>query len=435
MEKEYKIKLPEPIHIKKINSKLDLFSKNNILRKWSAFDIVDTLFYLYLFNKYKQNCLIKYQGVISKRALGVELIISKSISNKDNTIYQKHLRVVSKQLSNCINKDPDSIIIPLYLKDQRDGHANLLIYRKKDHIIEHFEPHGSEFLGKSDRNIIKIRLNEFIDLLNVNLKNTHPSGLVTLVPSNVVCPYINGLQSLEEKSKQRNEGPGYCAAWSMFFTELILKNPTIPSDELLNIVITKFEKEPEKQANYLRNIITGYTNIIHQKIDKYFYFLTGSTNTIDRIIDMNKKGQLKPFLMNFDSIIDIQTELFSKPSLTKKEYIKIIQERKLKETDLYKTLEMDRQIILLNKMDQITPSPDSVSLSKTKSHNISLSSKSSSKSKKRSPTNKNKKTRKQTICPEGSKINSKTGRCNKIKVYLPCPPTRDPITHRCKRII
>ena len=70
-------------------------------------------------------------------------------------------------------------------------------------------------------------------------------------------------------------------------------------------------------------------------------------------------------------------------------------------------------------MDQIIPSPTTMSLSKTKS---------------KSKSNNNKKTRK-IICPEGSKINPATGRCNKIKVYLPCPPTRDPITHRCKRIL
>jgi hypothetical protein len=430
MEKDKKIKLPEPIHIKKINAKLDLFSKNNVLRKWAGYDIVDTLFFLYLFNKYKQNCLIKYEGVHSSRALGLELIIRKNISEKDYKIFNKHLNVVAKQLSDCINKNPEIIIIPLYLKEQINGHVNLLIYRKKDNTIEHFEPHGSEYLGGADRNLIKIRLDNFIVLLNHNLKkNNKPS--ITLVPSNIVCPYIYGLQSLEENSKQKRDSPGYCAAWSMFFTELILKNPTIPSDEILKIIIQKFEKEPEKQANYLRNLITGYINIIHQKIDKYFYFLTGSKNTIDTMIDLNKRGNLKSALINYETLIDIQTVLFSNSSLTKKEYIKILEDKLLRITNANEKLEIDRKIIYLNKMDQISPSPDSVSLSKSKSHNISSSS---SKSKKRSPTNNNKKTRKQTVCPEGSKINPETGRCNKIKVYLPCPPTRDPITHRCKRI-
>ena len=437
MEKDNKIKLPQPIHIKKINSKLDLFSKNNVLRKWAGYDIIDTLFYLYLFNKYKQNCLIKYKGVYSNRALGVELIINKTIPQKDKFIYNKHLRVVSKQLSDCINKNPDSIIIPLYLKQtQTAGHANLLIYRKKDNCIEHFEPHGSEYLGSAERNIIKIQLNNFIDLLNNYLK-TNNKPLITLISSNIVCPYIYGLQALEEQSTLPSNSPGYCAAWSMFFTELTLKNPTIPSDELLNIIINKFEKEPEKQRDYLRNIILGYVNIIHQKIEKYFYFLTGSKNTVDKIADMNKKGQLKPVLMNFDAVINIQTELFNNTSLTKKGYIEILKDRQLKETDTNKILDIDREIILLNKMDQIIPSPDSPSpdSSNLKSYNISSSSKSTSKSKKLSPK-KGKKTRKKVIvCPQGSQINTKTGRCNKIKVYPACPPTRDPITHRCKRII
>ena len=181
----------------------------------------------------------------------------------------------------------------------------------------------------------------------------------------------------------------------------------------------------------------GYVNIIHQKIEKYFYFLTGSKNTVDKIADMNKKGQLKPVLMNFDAVINIQTELFNNTSLTKKGYIEILKDRQLKETDTNKILDIDREIILLNKMDQIIPSPDSPSpdSSNLKSYNISSSSKSKSKGKSISPK-KGKKTRKKVIvCPQGSQINPKTGRCNKIKVYPACPPTRDPITHRCKRII
>jgi hypothetical protein len=76
------IKLPEPIHTKKIHEKLDLFSQDNPIRRWSGYDIIDTLFYLYLFNKYKNQCLIKYRGVISNSALGIELQIKQKMTKE-----------------------------------------------------------------------------------------------------------------------------------------------------------------------------------------------------------------------------------------------------------------------------------------------------------------------------------------------------------------
>ena len=421
--------MPEPIHIKKINTKLDFFSKTNVIRQWSGYDIIDTLFYLYLFNKYKQNCLIKYKGVNSKYSLGVELQIKTNLSRSEYSVYEKHLQMVSIKLSECIEKNPDSIVIPLYLKKSDGGHANILIYRKKDNVIEHFEPHGSKLLSANpqDNQLIETQLKLFIAMLNDQLKKKNKPP-VNLIPSNTVCPYIYGLQGLEEHSSQKRSPleRGYCAAWSMFFTELVLKNPTIPSNDLLNIIMNKFDKDIEKQRTYLRKIIIGYVNLIYNKIEKYFYFITGVKDTVENINKMIKAGQIDHFIANYNTIINIQTELFNNSSLTKKGYVEILKKRKLNTKNPDDKLEIDREIYFLEQMDQISASPVS---SKLKSHNISSSSKSS---KSKTKKGKNNKTRKIINCPQGSQLNEDTGRCNKIKVYPVCPPTRNPITNRCK---
>ena len=424
MEKTKKIKMPEPIHIKKINTKLDFFSKTNVIRQWSGYDVIDTLFYLYLFNKYKQNCLIKYKGASSKHSLGLELQIKSNLSRTEYSVYEKHLRMVSIKLSECIEKNPDSIIIPLYIKKSNGGHANILIYRKKDNVIEHFEPHGSKIITQNPQNnqLIETQLNLFIAMLNEQLKKKNKPP-VNLIPSNTVCPYIYGLQGLEEKASQKKsalEGGGYCAAWSMFFTELVLKNPTIPSDELLNIIINKFDKDIEKQRNYLRKVIIGYVNLIHNKIEKYFYFITGVKGSVDNIHEMIKANQTDNFIANYETIINIQTELFNNPSLTKKEYIEILEKKKLNTKNPDQKLEIDREIYFLNEMDQISVSPVSSNISSSKSKP------------KKGKKGKNNKTRKLIVCPQGSQINPETGKCNKIKVYPVCPLTRNPITNRCK---
>jgi len=431
MEEDKKIKLPEPLHVKKIHSKLDLFSEKNIIRRWPGYDIIDTLFYLYLFNKYKNKCLIKHKGLTSDISLGLELQIQTRILQKNK--YQEHLKSVAEQLVACIERGIASIVIPLYLKTPEGGHANILIYRKKDNVIEHFEPHGSRYLGSSDKfnKLIDKKLNEFILVLNNQLKKINKEP-VKLIPSNDVCPLIYGLQSLEETATNKIplEGGGYCAAWSMFFTELALKNPTVPSNELLNIIYNKLDKDPKKQANYLRQVIRGYVSLIYDKIEKYFYFITGTQGKIDNIIEMLNRGDYFDILFDFYLVIKIQTALLNDPSLTKKKYLEILEYRKMKTMDQRQINQINYEINMLNNMEQLlspslTPSL-SPSLSKTKSI---------SKGKQSSPKTRTRKNKKITVCPEGSKMNLETGRCNKIKVYPPCPPTRDPITHRCKRIV
>ena len=102
MEKTKKIKMPEPIHIKKINTKLDFFSKTNVIRQWSGYDVIDTLFYLYLFNKYKQNCLIKYKGANSKHSLGLELQIKTNLSRNEYSVYENSIKKLLKKANSTI---------------------------------------------------------------------------------------------------------------------------------------------------------------------------------------------------------------------------------------------------------------------------------------------------------------------------------------------
>jgi hypothetical protein len=425
MKKEKKnlklVKLPEPIHIKKIHSKLDFFSEKNIIRRWNGHEILKIFFYLYLFNKYKSNCLITFTGDFYNRDLGLWL----QTDILDKKLYESELKNVSTQLVKCIVRGVSSIVIPLFIEFPEVAHANLLIYRKNDHTIEHFEPYGAHIIRDDhDIKLVNTRLNEFIDILNKQLKKKNKPP-IKLIPSNEVCPVLKGLQSLEETSSIKKlpiEGGGYCAAWSLFFAELALKNPTIPSNELLNIILNKLNKyTKQEQADYLRKVITGYINIIYDKIEKYFYFVTGTHGTIDNMMELFNEHD-KDILFDFETIITIQTALLNKPHLTKKKYLENLKTKKMSTTDKHDIDLINKQIDILNRMESISFTPSSLSNSNSKTKKPKKSSWKLAK------------TKKIKNCPEGSKINPITGRCNKIKVYPPCPPTRDPITHRCKRI-
>ena len=339
---EPNIKLPEPTHVKNIHRKLDIFAENNDITEYFNYHMVETFFYLYLFNKYKHNCFIKYKEPIintknkAKYFLGLKLLIK---AKKDTPIeeynnYEKQMRQIAIQVTNCIRKGVPNIIIPLYLLfPNGEGHANLLIYRQKNNVIEHFEPHGSYFGGKYNNlnKYINQKLDEFIGILNKELPQ---QSQVQLVRANDVCPMFDGLQALEEKSTiptKLEQGRGYCAAWSMFFTELSLKNPNYSSNELINIIYDKLNQFSEKdRSNYLRKVILGYVNLINDKIEKYFSIIFGKHISSEIIAKMNNKKD-ENFLMNVDTILDIENELLNDPYLTKDDYVEIIK-RKIKNT-------------------------------------------------------------------------------------------------------
>jgi len=326
---EQNIQLPEPIHVKTIHNKLDVFSENNEFKQWTGNYRIDVLFYLYLFNKYKHNCLLKYKSPNSNNTINLELQIKedKDIPIQKQIDSKKHITQIAIQLSNCIKKGLSIITIPLYLKTFKGGHANLLIYRKQNNVIEHFEPMGAGFLHDAPniKKLINPKLDEFISILNKQL----PKELqVQLVTADAVCPFFDGIQNIEAKAgKKEILGSGYCAAWGMFFTELALKNPNISSNELINIIYDKLNKLSEKDRNnYMRQIIVGYVNLIHNKIEKYFSIIFGKNISATELMIIFKERKAKDanFFDNIETIIDIEQELLNDPSLTKEDYLQYI---------------------------------------------------------------------------------------------------------------
>ncbi len=182
------------------------------------------MFYLYLFNKYSSKCLVSGRD---KHHIGIVFYLKPNMSSEDNENLENEIKEGVEELKNCIKKDIDVLVIPLTIvfADFNSAHANILIYRRSEGTIEHFEPHGSQFSFSKIENvneIIHTSLEKFMKTLNETLvkNNIEPKKLVH---SNEVCPMIYGLQGLESTShvpKQPREGGGYCAAWSLFFAEL-----------------------------------------------------------------------------------------------------------------------------------------------------------------------------------------------------------------------
>jgi hypothetical protein len=112
--------------------------------------IVEALFYIYLRKKYKSKC---FASELDTESLEIRVRIDLNAElNKqylDNIV--KLNEAILDKIYNCIKDNQELIIIPIGIDILEDGqftngHANVLVYRRALHQLEHFEPHGSTYL-------------------------------------------------------------------------------------------------------------------------------------------------------------------------------------------------------------------------------------------------------------------------------------------------
>ena len=417
MESTPKIKLPVPYKqtkkvsksLKKIDTKLKSLKKTGTKKilTFVGSNEVEAMFYLYLFKKYKSNCFLHDKN-FGRRILGMSILISETYEPQEVKEAQDQLDSLSKILVDCItNLDTKIIIVPVQLRFSDGGaHANVLIYRKNLNQIEHFEPHGRKFSrneGDVENKIIEKWINLFVLKINARLQLIKEPQ-IKLIESSEVCPYIDGLQNLEGWSNLAIiagvEPPGYCVAWSMFFTELCLKNPEIPSSLLMNYIFEflRDNMSTAEKNNYLKSVIRGYSVFINQKINKYFSVFFSYGLTIQKIKSLSQPD-LNKFRSILRNLIDIEMNLSTNPN-----YLKTTLERTKSElTFLNESLKIDssddgvkKEIKLLTNKKKLFELYDKVKFSNP-TDSVSYAS---SRTK---------------ICPPGKEINPKTGRCVKIK--------------------
>jgi hypothetical protein len=331
---EFKLKFPEPLPDKinfdeKVAKKMSaLIDKHEDIKPFIGNILFENLFYLYLFKKYKTGCLITDQDAYNQTILEIRLTIDRDKPN----INDERLNNLSKKLVKCISQNEPVIIIPLGLvilvKGESEGHSNLLIYRNNTRQLEHFEPHGSNFKG-FDTNT-KILVNDVLDKdLDYLVKNINDElgekGLlpIKLLKAHEVCPRILGVQAYESRSRLKKlpiEPGGYCSVWSMFFTEMCLKNPEISSKQIYKAILDERDKQSDYNSkfkklirgndynNYFKKIIRGYTCFINNKMAKYFTEILGFEITSEKLYNYSNNPEedkiVKDFLYKLNGLIN-----------------------------------------------------------------------------------------------------------------------------------
>ena len=243
-----------------MNSKIEFCSFTGI-----TLDILIGL--IYLLNKYSFACSTLTSNFITNTDL---CNYFSSIGFKPNThceflnfeivwVYKKLF--FSDNFANNFNKCINNmkirfVVVPLGIELEEGSHANYLIFDKKTYEIERFEPYGYgtpykfNYDSKLLDNILTFKFSE----INENIKYINPAKFLPKIGFQYLDVY-------ESKTKNIGDPGGFCALWSIWYTEMRLKYPDIERKTLVNKLFKEIKLMNVSFKNLIRNYSINITNL------------------------------------------------------------------------------------------------------------------------------------------------------------------------------
>ena len=162
-----------------------------------------------------------------------------------------------QNFNKCINNMKIRfIIIPLGIELKEGSHANYLIFDKKTYEIERFEPYGYgapykfNYDSKLFDNILTFKFSE----IDENIKYISPDKFLPKIGFQYLDVY-------ESKTKKIGDPGGFCALWSIWYTEMRLKYPDIERKTLVNKLFKEIKLMNVSFKNLIRNYSVNITKI------------------------------------------------------------------------------------------------------------------------------------------------------------------------------
>ena len=242
--------------------------------------------------KYGNKCfwdsnLASGRNIWSGTSAGLSVVYTDEKMNKIQYLTpiftDKFIKAFGEHIQGCIKRGEEVIVIPLTLrgftkenvkdsagnknvnyKSAKSGHANMIVFRPKQGIVERFEPHGSKSgLSEGITSQGEITINKVLKTFwEKDMKQY--LGKVRFVPPIDICPTkypksegFQAIQSLIGADIFGNQYRGFCGMWSVFFAELVITNPEKTTDELITESLDISKENPE----YMLQLIKGYTRL------------------------------------------------------------------------------------------------------------------------------------------------------------------------------
>lgn len=295
-----RIIVPEPVREdtdfskKQIDEMVDKYinigKTEEMTQKYGGYIFFHDLYILYLLKKYKYTC---YSMSGARLPSGVIITPIIYTDPKWKPSDEEKMDFVDITYRCIVEKKNEVIVIPVIVAESEnttETHFNVLVYRRKEHQIELFEPHGAMYKDDFDKSsIIWRNLDRYIEALNKTLVDDFGMEPVKFLSSPEICPVLNGMQSREEqgrpllilkkkKTRTEYEPAGFCTIWGLFFIELVLKNPHVPSKDLIMGVLDKVS------AIDMVNIARGYMITVCNKLQQYYSAMLGRKMSTTAII-------------------------------------------------------------------------------------------------------------------------------------------------------
>jgi len=295
------IVLPEPMKpattadIKDLKKRMDEMVKIGTeqgLDFFAPYNFFFNLIFAGLLLKYGNKCfwdsnLASGRNVWTGISSGLTVVFTNENMNKVEELTpifkDSFVKAFGEHIQGCIKRGEEVIVLPLTLrgytkemakdsvgnksvnyKSTKSGHANMIVFRPKQGIVERFEPHGSKS-GFSEGITAEgeITINKVLKTFwEKDMKKY--LGAIRFVPPIDICPTkypkSAGFQSIQSQIGADifgNKYAGFCGMWSVFFAEMVITNPEKSSDQLITEALDISQEDPE----YMLQLIKGYTRL------------------------------------------------------------------------------------------------------------------------------------------------------------------------------
>lgn len=227
---------------------------------------------IYLLNKHKDACspfpeninseMCNFYKKNSERCNFFDIIWG--INNKNFSLFL--IPKFDQAFIKCLNIDVNLkrfIIIPLGIELDEGSHANYLIYDKHLKQLERFEPYGSSMPFNFDYN------SKALDhMLEKRFKEiTHDFDYIK--PTSYI-PKIGFqyLDIIESKTEKIGDPEGFCALWSIWYTDYRITYADIKRKKLIDQMLKYIKMKNISYKNLVRNYSKNITDIRDQILNK-----------------------------------------------------------------------------------------------------------------------------------------------------------------------
>lgn len=192
----------------------------------------------------------------------------------------------------CLNKGKRFVVIPLGIEMKNGNHANYIIYDKVLNEVERFEPHGTTSpIGLNYRpslldDVLEKRFNTF----NMKIKYIRPSNYLPKI----------GFQLFDsnERNKKRIGDPGgFCALWSLWYTDMRLTYPEMDRRKLVKSLIKNIKNNHRSFKDVIRNYSKNIISIRDELLQ------SAKMDVNDWMNDNYTEDQLTNFMENVGSML------------------------------------------------------------------------------------------------------------------------------------